>query len=445
MANAHYPVTAQDRLADAVVSVAESVGIVFDGDSMIKADYPSVAQDRMAGALTRIAAKLRQDGGVIGKLPVHICVTGEYDAETGEPTVTSPKADTFYLVPTGETSDNMFEEWVYTNGAWEHFGAGGSVEIPQSDWNQSTTTAADYIKNKPAIKAGAGTNAVVEGNGTIASGECSHAEGYGTTASGTDAHAEGANTIASGHVSHAEGQASAMERTIKAGKDETSYTFTPGAYGIGSHVEGSNTYVHVGQYYGHAEGQETYVLSGQPGGHAEGYQTVAAGASHSEGNQTLASGVQSHAEGNRTTASGPQSHAEGNMCVASGAQSHAEGSSTVASGLISHAEGNTTTASGAASHAEGLYTIANHRSQHVFGEYNVADNGNNNSDTTVKGNYIEIVGNGESNARHNARTLDWSGNEWLAGNLQAAGGYITIGSTTISEAQLQSLLALLNS
>jgi chitodextrinase len=52
-------------------------------------------------------------------------------------------------------------------------------------------------------------------------------------------------------------------------------------------------------------------------------------------------------------------------------------------------------------------------------------------------NYVEIVGNGTAtDARSNARTLDWAGNEWLAGNLTAAGGTFTLGATALTEAQL---------
>ena len=41
---------------------------------------------------------------------------------------------------------------------------------------------------------------------------------------------------------------------------------------------------------------------------------------------------------------------------------------------------------------------------------------------TDKGTYVEIVGNGIGNgARSNARTLDWDGNEVLAGGLTANG------------------------
>jgi len=142
--------------------------------------------------------------------------------------------------------------------------------------------------------------------------------------------------------------------------------------------------------------------------------------SHTEGSQSTASGPYSHAEGGATTASGDSSHAEGSATTASGGYSHAEGCWSTASGEYSHAEGYTTTASGEHSHVEGRSTTANHRSQHVFGEYNILDNSS--AAVTEKGNYVEIVGNGtEANARSNARTLDWSGNEVLAGNLTLSG------------------------
>ena len=137
-----------------------------------------------------------------------------------------------------------------------------------------------------------------------------------------------------------------------------------------------------------------------------------------EGNiaNNVAQGANSHAEGSNTIASGTASHAEGQGTKASNFNSHAEGQFTTASGYDSHAEGNNTMASGNYSHAEGSATIANHKSQHVFGEFNIEDPSTTMTDK--RGNYVEIVGNGtKANARSNARTLDWSGNEILAGKL----------------------------
>ena len=82
------------------------------------------------------------------------------------------------------------------------------------------------------------------------------------------------------------------------------------------------------------------------------------------------------------------------------------------------AEGIDTEASGEGSHAEGQGTIANHSAQHVFGTYNIAESPTINANE--KGTYIEIVGNGASESeRANARTLDWEGNEILAGGITA--------------------------
>ena len=100
-----------------------------------------------------------------------------------------------------------------------------------------------------------------------------------------------------------------------------------------------------------------------------------------------------------------------------GTGSFAFGSNVEASGSYSHANGVDTSASGYGSNAEGSHTEANHAYQHVFGTYNKPDLSNNPS--TEKGDYVEIVGNGTSgSAKNNARTLDWAGNEVLAGSLE---------------------------
>ena len=132
--------------------------------------------------------------------------------------------------------------------------------------------------------------------------------------------------------------------------------------------------------------------------------------------------------GNRVYAStvGNYSIAEGRNVSARGSYSHAEGCHATASGDYSHAEGYSTYADGKYSHAAGNDTTANHKSQHTFGEYNIVDPST--AAATERGNYVEIVGNGTADdARSNARTLDWSGNEWLAGGLTLNNDEILIG------------------
>lgn len=147
--------------------------------------------------------------------------------------------------------------------------------------------------------------------------------------------------------------------------------------------------------------------------HAEGVQTIASGdISHAEGVSTIASGGVSHAEGTGTKASGEYSHAEGCYTFADGQSSHSEGCQTFANGNWSHAEGNTTIANGNYSHVEGYNTTASGDYQHVQGKWNIED---------TEDKYVHIVGNGTAyNKRSNAHTLDWSGNAWYQGNVDAS-------------------------
>lgn len=166
------------------------------------------------------------------------------------------------------------------------------------------------------------------------------------------------------------------------------------------------------------------VIDGPDKGVIEGQVTAntAAGQyAHAEGLGTAASGNGAHAEGYYTQATGKASHAEGGApsslrsTKATGNFSHAEGNITTASGDYSHSEGCRTTSAGQGSHAEGEWTTASNKSQHVFGECNAYDGSS--AAATERGNYVEIVGNGTTSNRSNARTLDWSGNERLAGDL----------------------------
>ena len=210
---------------------------------------------------------------------------------------------------------------------------------------------------------------------------------------------------------------------------------TATAYGVGDYVTYSgNVYQCIiahsagawnGDHFYQVTAVGQYVTAGKSSGAsvgpqatAEGYLTEPSGAAaHAEGYGTMAYGDHSHSEGHSTRASGEDAHAEGNTTVASGANSHAEGAQGSASGMCSHSEGRFNVADGRYSHVEGYNSYASHQSQHVFGEYNELDTSE--SAATAHGNYVEIVGNGDSSARSNARTLDWYGNQWLAGKLQA--------------------------
>lgn len=153
-----------------------------------------------------------------------------------------------------------------------------------------------------------------------------------------------------------------------------------------------------------------YVTVGQAEGSYIGQHATA------EGYQTTSDGLYTHAEGQSTIARGQAAHAEGKETSSEGTGSHAEGGNTEASGDFAHAEGNNTEARGYNAHAEGIGTKAMQKAAHVFGTYNIADQIGLGPE--YFGTYVEIVGNGENdNTRSNARTLDWDGNEILAGKL----------------------------
>lgn len=259
------------------------------------------------------------------------------------------------------------------------------------------------IKGKDYVTAGQlsgqtlGDYATAEGYETISSGDYSHAEGYSTQASGDDSHAEGNNTSANGLYSHAEGSSTS-------------------AYGTASHTEGSMT-IASGNY-----------------SHAEGHYTVANGNySHAEGYHSSTYGDESHAEGrgltftvslnvpNGTTysiSSGWPSDVYQN-CPAKITGETAEITGFgVSEGKISSItfnqalENNQTYRAlqfygtrDAQSHSEGLGTIACDIAQHAGGKYNIPISG------------AEVIGGGTSSTPANIRTLDWSGNETLAGKL----------------------------
>ena len=367
------------------------------------------------------------------------------------------------------------------------------------------TTASGYVSHAEGyVTEASGGYSHAEGAYSKASGNFSHAEGEGSKAFGNDSHAEGYQSLANGRASHAEGYYIEMGWNpikISGAANTNTYTTTSSlvyiqpealigltidyngikgeivSYTVNSNdssqlssitlnktlnpntaisnvsIYPSNRFTAAKGNYSHAEGMGTIaegeashsegdgtIASGNYS-HAEGEMTKASGeATHAEGQGTIASSNMSHAEGAETIASGRAAHAEGIATIASKGGAHAEGSNTTASGDYSHAEGYGSTASGKCSHAEGYGTTAQRRSQHVFGEYNTLDTGG--SSATTKGTYIEIVGKGTSDsARSNARTLDWSGNETLAGSITLGKG--TSDEVTLTPAKLKQLLALL--
>ena len=344
----------------------------------------------------------------------------------------------------------------------------------------SNSAIFNYINNVAS-----GSYSFAEGYQTLANGDYSHAEGNGTIAGGQYAHVEGFGSsstylggltyISSNQFSKSGNYNSYLGYVFQFGSGTTSnpykystvsstlynsstgittftlvnsilssdtwlgygYYYNKGvASGYASHVEGyrcfaSGSYSHAEGYSttangqsSHAEGRNTYASDACT--HAEGCGTQAGGyASHSEGYYTKAFGQYSHSEGYFTQANEDYSHAEGSYTEASNNYAHAEGYYTYAQGNSSHAEGQNTYANGTASHAEGVGIKATHASQHAFGKFNALDPST--ASSSSRGTYIEIVGNGTNEqTRSNARTLDWDGNEWVAGTITSQGKRVAL-------------------
>lgn len=245
-----------------------------------------------------------------------------------------------------------------------------------------------------------------------ATGRCATAFGLGPEASGDYSHAEGNKTKATRPYTHAEGNETSAEAN-----NAHAEGYKTKAKGVSSHSEGENT--QATSLCAHSEGCDT--VAGGSYSHAEGRGTDAlAPYSHAEGHDTTVIGDGGHAEGHSTMVSAAYGHAEGNESKVSGVAGHAEGRGSEAIGANAHAEGYNTKAKGTNSHTEGINTIASDKvqGQHVQGKNNIED---------TEGKYAHIIGNGSSPsiaARSNAHTVDWSGNAWYAGSVQAVGGII---------------------
>ena len=375
---------------------------------------------------------------------------------------------TIYLVPkTGETND-VYDEYIYINDAWEMV---GNTQIDLSNYVQKT----DYATANSAgvVKIGGGIGTGVDGSISVIPA---------TKQNIKDGQAQTFISSNRAHTSTFYGLAKAAGDTTQSQSDNSVGQYTDEAkaaiqqmLNVPSATDTIlNTTLSIGRKSGTTVGSNSVAL---------GVSVESSGkTSYAEGSFTVASNIAAHAEGYYTVASGSCSHAEngggpGVITTASGQSSHAEGRGTLAAGTGSHSEGVKTQANGNFSHAEGSGTIANASTSHVFGAYNIADIHDNwsewvasteysvgdkvkvtttiDNETTITGyvcktansdaeftvanwtkdtkmNYVEIVGNGTSNARSNAYTLDWDGNGHYAGDVYVHANADSTGGTKLA-------------
>ena len=314
-----------------------------------------------------------------------------------------PKGETPDISGKADKTDTILNTTL-SRGRLENSTVGANSFAFGNDVEASAASA--HAEGDYTVASGAGSHA--EGYNTKASGAYSHSSGSSTTASGSNAYAGGAGTKATNFCSHAEGAG-----TEASGEQSHSEGQGTKASGVNSHAEGAGNIASGAM--SHAAGGGTEASGNYS--HSEGQGTKATGiASHSEGIATQALAAAAHAEGYNTIANNTYAHTEGYMSTVNASKGHAEGENTNVTGTGAHAEGYQSQAAGYYSHSEGHNTIANHAYQHTLGEYNIQDPSNNSA--WNRGNFVEIVGNGTGDqARSNARTLDWNGNEVLSGDL----------------------------
>jgi hypothetical protein len=350
-----------------------------------------------------------------------------------------------------------------------------------------------------------GQYAHAEGEWTTAKGRNSHTEGYGVEASGDNSHAEGKQGKAIGSVSHVEGLESIAEAACShaegvstkakgyASHTQNYKTLATHQYstacGIASAALGDSSFAigrlcSAGGVATYANGELTPTEDvGKQAAFAGGMSSIANGeASFAFGKNSKASGENSVAFGGGES-SKSTSFSFGNGAIADGVHSVAFGDHSKAAGLGSvaigfkgtegeHAAmanysvvlgrscfvdsgatcgiatGHNNTIYGPYSATFGRYNTVHGKHGLVGGIGNTVPSGCDN--VLVAGGYASIdsntalaIGNGSSSKPNNALMVSRAGDLNATGNLTIGGNTITIGTTTITEEQLKSLLAML--
>ena len=144
---------------DNVVTYTHICDLVVDGESGGLEVY--IADSNKEWSMISVAA----GGGGAGGLAIHICTTTEYDAVTKVPTIELPLENTIYLVPNGDTTGDLFVEWIYVDDAWEKIGSIADLSgLVQDVQINGTSVVQNGVANVPiATSAAAG---VVKVNST---------------------------------------------------------------------------------------------------------------------------------------------------------------------------------------------------------------------------------------------------------------------------------------
>lgn len=242
----------------------------------------------------------------------------------------------------------------------------GNIKIGGTGYDDSNAKVINAISN---LKDGDGTGSVYTSGANKPTKKGAFAEGNNSDAQGVNSHAEGCQSIASGDNSHAENGVSVGSATIYASGTITSIS----------------------------SDKKTLTISGMDMNLAyRGFQSW---------DLSKITAVNKNFTTNEITLTFEEAV---NKSVGDQIELNIKGNQAI--GEASHAEGMWTVAAEKSSHAEGYCTSTNREYQHVQGKYNAPDS-----------SALFIVGNGDSNNKSNAMTVQYNGYLWVQQGIKVGG------------------------
>ena len=139
----HHVLTPETQHLAVYYGLASAAGV--HGNDAHGNDVGEYSDEAKAAIQNLLDVPSKADVAAIQTMSIHICTAQEYDSTTRVPTIQSPDAKTFYLVPTADgSSPDLFTEWVYVNNAWEMF---GSASIDLSGYLTDVTVNGTSVVN----------------------------------------------------------------------------------------------------------------------------------------------------------------------------------------------------------------------------------------------------------------------------------------------------------
>ena len=336
-------------------------------------------------------------GGTVSSVGVSNATNGGLTVSgspiTGSGTITVGHTN---VLTSAQTTQAVYPIKIDKNGHISAYGSAATIPSaadasPLMDGTAAVGTSTDYAREDHVHPTDTSRQAKITASGIL------KGDGNG----GVTAATAGTDYIASSPITNGTGTSSAI--LINSTNPNT-------ASGDGAVALGSDSV---------ASGLASFATGAKVSGQSAGPQASGA-ASIAFGGSTVASGNYSLAIGNKSQATKAYAFAGGLQALADGSASFAYGQSSTAAGSLSVAIGDNVTATASRSAAFGSYNEAAGRSQFVVGQYNLVDtdDGTNYIDYgTGTKKYVFMVGNGTAtDARSNAMTVDWNGNEVIGGD-----------------------------